>query len=299
MGFCFSRTAWKMMSGPIRRHAAWSVIPMAALALLSFYRTPGSMAWSLAFACVAVLLLYCTYVVAGLIALVYGAQPEVRRKIVHICVGATIVGVALVSASTAAVVSACTGIAVWQVLSRRFKGPSLLRSLLLDRPGQSRGHGELLMPLGLGCSFLVAGGATASWLYASLVLILADAAAAIVGTYWARHRYRIAGGASVKSLEGSAAFVAAAWFAGLVFLLAESDIGFWMAMAWTLLLACMLAACEAVCLRGWDNFVLPLVAVFAASLPGRTASLACLLIVVLVFALASSWPVPAGEVRDR
>lgn len=299
MGFRFSGTAWKMTSRTMRRHAAWSVVPLAALILLTSHRMPGSLVWPLAFALAAVLLLYFAHVVAGLAALVYGAQLEVRRKIVHVCVGVTIVGVAVMTASVTALIAACSGIAAWQIFSRRFKGPSMLHSLLIDRPGVAHSYGDVLMPLGMGLSFLIAGSATAPWLFASTVLIVADAAAAIVGTKWGCHRYRVVGGASTKSLEGSASFVAAAWMLGLIFLLPVLDTATWLGVAWTLLLACMLAACEAVCVRGSDNLVLPFAAVLAATHVGVVAATVCLFIVLLAPTLGVVWASGARQVRDR
>ncbi len=113
-------------------------------------------------------------------------------------------------------------------------------------------HGEVLYPLGLGATALLFPGAP--FVYAVLVLGLADGLAAPVGQRYGRRR--IPGG---KSWWGSATFFAIATAAGAA-VLAGTGADAVAVAAVAVAAAAALTAFEAALRRGLDNAVLPVVA---------------------------------------
>jgi phytol kinase len=90
-----------------------------------------------------------------------------------------------------------------------------------------------------------------------LLLTLADAAAALVGVIYGRRHYETADGA--KSVEGSFAFFACAFFCIHIPLLLATNTGRAETLLIALLLAWLAMMFEAVAWHGLDNLVLPLV----------------------------------------
>jgi phytol kinase len=91
----------------------------------------------------------------------------------------------------------------------------------------------------------------------TLLLTLADAAAALIGVSYGRLHYLTADG--IKSLEGSLAFFTCAFFCVHVPLLLFTDTGRAETLLIALLLAWLATMFEAIAWRGLDNLVLPLV----------------------------------------
>ncbi|TAD88048.1 MAG: DUF92 domain-containing protein [Bacteroidetes bacterium] len=137
------------------------------------------------------------------------------------------------------------------------------------------------------------------WLivYPMAILTLADAAAAVSGEVWARHFFHIS--ADRKSWLGSTCFAAVSFlilgflpFCGISALqmpvVAEYGLVPWLGIS-----ACMalvLAAAEASCSKGWDNFIVPLLAAWLlhmALLPAANVLLQ--LPVGIILSVAVAW----------
>jgi phytol kinase len=117
--------------------------------------------------------------------------------------------------------------------------------------------GEIYMPLSLTLLWLLAAGDALAFAVPTLVLTLADPAAALVGMRYGRRRY--AGVDGAKSLEGSCAcgLVAAACVAMPLVEFGGASAAHALALALTVALIVTLA--EALAWRGLDNLLLPLV----------------------------------------
>jgi phytol kinase len=117
--------------------------------------------------------------------------------------------------------------------------------------------GEIFFPLGIiGAALFY----PSSWIFAAAMLILAfaDAAAALVGRKYGKHKFKVFG--NQKSLEGSFAFAVVAFIiVGWVVLFAPA--GFESMWPIMILLPILTATTEAVAPFGLDNLLIPLVVV--------------------------------------
>jgi phytol kinase len=144
-------------------------------------------------------------------------------------------------------------------------------------------HGEMYFALGITALFCFARHSLLLYAIPLLILTLADAAAALVGKHFGRHRFASYG--SIKSMEGSLIFwaVTAATTFSLLVLIAALPIAHALLMA--LVMALCLTLLEAVAGRGLDNVLLPVAAYgLLEFLLYRTASeVAALLLLALWF----------------
>ena len=101
-----------------------------------------------------------------------------------------------------------------------------------------------------------------------LVLTLADAAAALVGTAYGRHRYQTWD--DYKTIEGSAAFFVVATICIYVPLALFSEASHWHSAAVAVLVAMATTVLEASMGRGFDNLLVPLGAFAAIKATGLT-----------------------------
>lgn len=182
-------------------------------------------------------------------------DPEAIRKALHVIMGALTLSfpwlfldlwpVLLLAACALAILSALR-------CNRRLRA-SLGRVLF----GVSRTScGEIYFVLGTAAVFVLAAGNALLFCIPMLLLTFADAAAALVGTCYGRHRY--ADGGAQKSLEGSGAFftvgLLCAWFPLMLFTTLSGPqvvmVALCVALAATIL--------EAVSSRGLDNLLVPL-----------------------------------------
>ncbi len=115
--------------------------------------------------------------------------------------------------------------------------------------------GEFYFALAIGLLFVVARATPVAYAVPLAAVTYGDAAAAIVGKAWGRHRYRTPAG-ETKSLEGSAAFllVAAAAGAAAMALTGRSPAAGALPLAGATL---VMTALEAVSIRGMDNLAVP------------------------------------------
>lgn len=119
-----------------------------------------------------------------------------------------------------------------------------------------RSDGELYFALGVTALFCLARHSLLLYSLPLLILALADAAAALIGARFGRHRFRLIAGE--KSLEGSFAFfmmTMATTFGGLVWIAALTT---WQALLMSVVASVFLTLIEALAWRGLDNLFLPL-----------------------------------------
>lgn len=117
-------------------------------------------------------------------------------------------------------------------------------------------HGEFYFPIAVAVLFALAHGNKLLYLIPLLVLTLADAVAAILGSIYGKNSYVGIGGN--KSIEGSVAFFTVAFFAVHVPLLLFSDLSRPQTLLVAFDIAIVVTLLEAVSWRGLDNLIIPL-----------------------------------------
>ena len=118
--------------------------------------------------------------------------------------------------------------------------------------------GEIIYPLSIYTTFLLAtiSGRYTTYAIAILILAMADAVAGIVGKRYGRHRYHVGDGK--KSLEGSAAFFAVTFGIIVAGLLAGGGNPLPEILMASLLVSLLLTGVEAIAPKGLDNAAVPL-----------------------------------------
>ncbi len=250
----FSRSLWLAFRRPVKSHLRGGAIASGLLVLLALLPAGGLRSTLLALALAA--WLYFAQVLVALGCAVWSLPGEWRRKGLHLASGAAIVGLFVGTGSAAATALLCAVLLAWSLASTRLSRYKLLHQLSLDRRDGTRSAGEWLFPLALGALALWAGTPQAAWLAAALVLVLSDAAAALVGKRFGRHGFAVPGGH--KSLEGCAAFALCTYAA----LMAAAALAGVPPPDWrpAVALTFALTLVEALSARGSDNVSLPLAA---------------------------------------
>lgn len=194
-------------------------------------------------------------------------QPEVLRKGLHVSLGLTALSFPwLFEDEWPVLLLGVTSVAGF--LGVRI-GLPLLRRLAHHLAGITRvSIGEFCFIIATCIVFVIAADDPVLYSIPMLVLTLADAAAALVGTAWGRHRYRTWD--DYKTLEGSAAFFVVAF--GCIFvplaLFTHASLGQSAAVA--ALVAMATTVLEASMGRGFDNLLVPLGALAAIKATGLT-----------------------------
>ncbi|MBM4142284.1 MAG: hypothetical protein FJ225_01630 [Lentisphaerae bacterium] len=192
----------------------------------------------------------------------FDAPPERTRKFVHVAGGLACLAFPWVFRSAWTVLFMAVTLSLVIALGRRLR---LLASLHgVDR----RTRGSEYYPLAIFLLFALT--REAPWFYVSAVLVLAvaDAFAALIGSRYGRVRYEVED--EQKSLEGSLAFAAIAFLAILLPLLLMTDLPRATCALAALLVAVLVTGFEAVSLRGTDNLFVPLgVAVILAKITSK------------------------------
>ena len=179
-------------------------------------------------------------------------HPEWARKLLHIGVGMVGFGFPFVINARIPVWITCI-VAALLMLALRLAGP-LQRGLGAVLASVNRvSLGEFYFLLGLPALFTLAQGGA---LYGTALAILtfADAAAALVGTFYGRRRFTHHPDA--KSLEGSLAFFAVSFVACLIGL-TQNHVGVPEAVLAALAVSALMALLEALARDGLDNLLLP------------------------------------------
>jgi phytol kinase len=187
-----------------------------------------------------------------------GLSPEATRKLFHLGCGAAALSLPWLFESVWPVVALSAVIGTLFLLLRLVPG-------LRAGPGQvlqavsRQSKGEFWFMLGVLTIFMVARASVVVYSIGILVLALADTAAALVGVFYGRHTFKVAGGS--KSLEGSAALFLTALFCVHVPLLLFTDTGRLETLLVALNVSLVLTLAEADTALGSDNFVLPVLVV--------------------------------------
>ncbi|HEY1377245.1 MAG TPA: hypothetical protein VGF55_10650 [Gemmataceae bacterium] len=188
-----------------------------------------------------------------------GPHPELVRKLLHVGMGLVTLSFPWVFASAWPVVLLC-GLAVAGLL--------LVRLTPLGRVLSAVGRtslGEVYFPIAVTALFALyvhvereaADHRLVLYLVPVLLLTLADAAAALIGVGYGRHRFATSDGE--KSAEGSAAFFTCAFFCVHVPVLLLTGTGRPESLLIAALMAWLATLFEAVAWRGLDNLALPVV----------------------------------------
>jgi dolichol kinase len=167
-------------------------------------------------------------------------EREISRKAAHVIAGVSAAFLPYYLSYVEIILLATTFLVV-MVLSRRLHIFNTIHDV--DR----HSYGEILFPVAVGSmAFFFPDNAT--YMYGMLVMAVGDGFAAIVGGMYGKRKYKV--GNERKSYLGSSMVLAAA----LIF-------GFLLFGKWEVLPAALvLTAVEAVCLKGTDNFFLPVAA---------------------------------------
>jgi phytol kinase len=210
-------------------------------------------------------------------------QPEVLRKGLHVTMGLTTLSFPWLFDSgwpVIAVVLACT--AAFIAMHARLP---LLRRLGQALSGVKRvSVGEFCFVAATAILFFLAADDPVLYCIPLLLLTLADAAAALVGTAYGRHRYRTMW--DYKSIEGSAAFFAVGFVCIAVPLAWFTRATLFDAIAVAVLVALATTVLEAAIGGGFDNLFVPLgafAAIKATTLTQQQPE-----------ALESGWPIVVG-----
>jgi phytol kinase len=159
-------------------------------------------------------------------------------------------------------------------------------------------YGDLLFGPAVAAVFHLSGGNAFLFCIPIGILTLADAAGAIGGTRWGRHRY--GSGDGFKSIEGSLAFFLTATCCVLFPLWLGGGATFWTALWISLILGLLAMMAEGLADRGFDNLVIPLgchfvlarlIVLDAAPLSWRFAVAVFFLVLVLT---GSRWSTLSG-----
>lgn len=226
-----------------------------------------------------------------------GASPEVARKSVHVALGLVCATFPWVFVRAWPVVVLGMIATLPLALIRIF--PSLKNGVGSALHGITRpSYGEVLFAPAVALVFALADGDVELYLIPVLILTIADAAGALVGTHWGTRRYGAGGG--FKTVEGSVIF----WFTALLCaclpLFAAGRVDLAHALWIGLILGILAMMAEGLSDRGFDNLVIPLGCYYVlekllpleiSALVGRFVVLAALLLLVLV---GSRWSTLSG-----
>ncbi len=182
-------------------------------------------------------------------------NAELVRKALHVGMGLVTLTFPWLFSSTWPVMLLSLVFTLGLTLTRFF---ITLRSLLVEviDAVERKSIGDIVFPMAVGLLFHLSAGEPLTFGIPILVLTLADPAAALIGARYGALRYSIYEGE--KSLEGSLAFLAIAFFCTLVPLLLLTDTGRAESLLIALILALSLTLLEAVAWRGLDNLFIPL-----------------------------------------
>jgi phytol kinase len=225
------------------------------------------------------------------------ASPEVARKIIHVVMG-------LSCASFPWLFNRPQPVWILALFTTLSLG--LIRTLPILKHGigaalhgiKRPSYGEILFAPAIAAVFTLARGNWLLFLIPILILTLADAAGALVGTRWGKTRY--GSGEGFKSIEGSGIFLLTAFLCGFLPLLINQRVETIHALWIGLILAILATMAEGISDRGFDNLVLPVGCFFILeklltleipSLAGRFLVLGLLLGLVLI---GSRWSTLSG-----
>lgn len=226
-----------------------------------------------------------------------GASPEVARKSIHVAMGLSCVAFpwifhrSLPVSVLAVIVTLPLGF-IRVLPALRLGIGSVLHGI--DRLS----YGEILFAPAVAAVFALADGDVFLYVIPILILTIADASGALVGTRWGKRRY--GSGEGFKTVEGSFIFWFTAFLCGFLPLAIGGRVDVPHALWIGVILGILAMMAEGISDRGFDNLVIPLGCFFVLekllplempSLVGRLIVLIVLLVVVLS---GSRWSTLSG-----
>jgi phytol kinase len=222
----------------------------------------------------------------------FGASPEVARKMIHVAMGLACSAFPWVF-DRALPVWILAGIATLPLGLIRLL-PALKSGVGSVLHGIKRpSYGEVLFAPAVAMVFWLAGGNLLLYLIPILILTIADAAGALVGTHWGRRRY--GSGEGFKTVEGSLIFWVTAFLCSFVPLLIGGQVDATHALWIGLILAILAMMAEGISDRGFDNIVIPVGCFFILErlmileMPSLLGRLVVLLILLVLVFTGSRW----------
>ncbi|MFT3785603.1 MAG: hypothetical protein QM770_05490 [Tepidisphaeraceae bacterium] len=189
----------------------------------------------------------------------YALHPEWPRKLLHIGMGLLIAAFPWIFERAWPVSTLCI-VGMFALLATRFV-PALRQSIGQVTGGVARvSLGEIYYPVAIAVLAPLAWKTPVLFVVPVLVLVLADALAALIGITYGRLKYQTSEG--TKSLEGSIAFFAVSFLSVHVPLLLMTDVGRAESLLIAVIIGLLSMMFEAIAWRGIDNLIVPL-AVYA------------------------------------
>ncbi len=231
-----------------------------------------------------------------LIGVLYGIQKlgktlsvhaEVQRKIIHTGLGLYSLTFPLIFTQVWEVLVLCSATIILLTLIRTV-------TAIKDKLGsglhsvERLSLGEIFFACSIGLLFYLKGDTVVLYILPLLILTLSDAAAALVGTGYAKSFYTVESGK--KSWEGSSFFFLTAWLLSMIALLLFSNIPRESVVTAALIIALFGALIEAVSWKGLDNLFVPvglflLLQKLAFLPPGELAIISIVFLSVLVLSV--------------
>lgn len=182
-------------------------------------------------------------------------HAEVQRKIIHTGLGLYSLSFPLIFSQIWEVIALCWASIIILTLIRYV--PVLKEKLGSGLHSVERlSLGEIFFAFSIGLLFYLSEGNVVLYILPMLILTLSDAAAALVGTGYAKAFFPVEKGH--KSWEGTAFFFLTAWLLSMIALLLLSDIPREAVIFAALIIAFFGALIEAVSWKGLDNLFVPI-----------------------------------------
>ncbi len=200
--------------------------------------------------------------VSGLIVSAYHAQrlhwgPEVRRKLAHVMAGAMLAGLPFITGSAWPTYAAALLLLGFSMIIRFSPRRRAMYGRLIYGIDRQQSLGEFFLPMGLAAQFWFSGGDALLFIVPCEIVIVADAAAALVGQRFPI--YRPLSGISSRSIGGSLAFFTSAVVVAFPVIMVWAGLSIGPAVRLSAALSAVATAVEFVSIRGSDNLTIPLV----------------------------------------
>lgn len=204
-----------------------------------------------------VAMLACVFVAVSQFRKRFKPQPETSRKLLHIGMGPVILAFPWLFETVWPVLALCVCVLGAMAILRSRPAVGVLADWghsLHDIPRSS--WGDFCYPLATAILFVVAHQEPLLYVIPMLLLIIADAVAALIGQSYGMHAYQTLDG--IKTIEGSIAFFQAAFLSVLLPLILFTEVDRKETVLIALMLGLLVTLFEAVAWRGLDNLFVPL-----------------------------------------
>ena len=212
----------------------------------------------------------------------FGLGGELTRKIAHVVTGLVSLGFPWLFDSTWPVILLCALSLLAMRWLRNQKND--LRKVL--HAVERKSYGEFCLPLAITILFVLKDHTIQDYFIPILLLTLADAVGAMVGTKYGTSKYTTDEGH--KSIEGSVAFFVVAFLSTHIPLLLGTDAGRLESILIASIIGLIIMLVEAIAWRGLDNLFIPLGAymlldVYGVMTPQELGGRILILFVILLF----------------